>query len=174
MLSSVLAFIGTCSIKSCASAFCFNQSLKSRSSGFTQCFWTVQSEHDSFILGGNSCTALLTSEKFFKSASYESDVKTPTRLEIFAVLFTMLSLLCIISGGKELSLSKCALTTACAKCLVLSASLYIILRYASSLIAVFAFPVRYGFNQVSLTSSVSDFESKALLKWPNPSCHCRG
>ena len=44
VLSSVLAFDEVCFIKSCASAFSFNQSLKSRSFGLTQCFFSVKSD----------------------------------------------------------------------------------------------------------------------------------
>ena len=84
VLSSVLAFDEVCLIKSCASAFSFNQSLKSRSVGFTQCFFTVKSDQDSFRLGGNLWRAVLRSEALLRSESYESDLKTPTRLEIVA------------------------------------------------------------------------------------------
>ena len=70
--------------------------------------WTVKSGHDSFELGSNFCTAVLSSEALFKSASYEIDLKTPK----YSRLFMRLLLLCILNGGKELSLSRCALTTA--------------------------------------------------------------
>ena len=90
----------------------------------------------------------------------------------------MFSLLCIFSGGKELSLSKCALTTAwCWPNIfssALSASLYITPQYANSMMAVLAFPVTRVFKDVNLTSSVKDCESMALLNCPNHSCHCRG
>ena len=82
--------------------------------------------------------------------------------------------MCIFSGGKELSLSKCALTTACGwpnlRSSVLSASLYITLQYANSAIAVLAFPVTRVFRYVNLTSSDKDCESIALLNCPNHSC----
>ena len=72
---------------------------------------------------------MLRSEELLSSESYESDLKTPTRIQIVPELFLMLSLLCIFSGGKELSLSKCALTTAWGwpnlRSSDLSASLYI-------------------------------------------------
>ena len=84
VLSSVLAFDEVCFIKSYASAFSFNQSLKSRSVGLTQCFFTVKSDQDTFRLGGNFCTAVLRSEALLRSASYESDLKNPTTLEIVA------------------------------------------------------------------------------------------
>ena len=84
VLSSVLAFDEVCFIKTCASAFSFNHSMKSRSVGLTQCFFTVKSDQDFFRLGGNFCTAVLRSEALLRSASYESDLKTPTRLEIVA------------------------------------------------------------------------------------------
>ena len=84
LLSSVLAFDEVCLIKSCASAFSFNQSLMSRSVGLTQCFFTVKSDQESFRLGGNFCTAVLKSEALLMSESYESDLGTPTRLEIVA------------------------------------------------------------------------------------------
>ena len=84
VLSSVLAFDEVYFIKSCASAFSFNQSLKSKSVGLTHCFPTVKSDQDSFRLGGNFCTAVLRSEALLRSESYESDLKTPTRLEIVA------------------------------------------------------------------------------------------
>ena len=90
----------------------------------------------------------------------------------------MLSLLCIFSGGKELSLSKCALTTACGwpnlRSSVLIASLYITPQYANSAMTVLAFPVTRVFKYVNLTSSVKDCASMALLNCPNHSCHCRG
>ena len=89
-----------------------------------------------------------------------------------------LSLLCIFNGGKELSLSKCALTTACGRpnlrSSVLSASLYITPQYANSAMVVLAFPVIRVFKYVNLTSSVKDCESMALLNYPKYSCHCRG
>ena len=178
VLSSVLAFDEVCFIKSCAFAFSFNQSLKSRSVGLTQCFFTVKSDQDSFRLGGIFCTAVLRSEVLLRSDSYESDLETPTRLEIVAENFMIFSLLCILSGGKELSLSKCALTTACGwpnlRSSVLSASLYITQQYVNSEIAVLAFPVTRVSKYVNLTSSVKDCESTALLNCPNHSCHCRG
>ena len=90
----------------------------------------------------------------------------------------ILSLLCIVSGGKELSLSKCALTTAWGwpdlRSSVLSASLYITRQYANSAMAVLAFPVTRVFKYVNLTLSVKDCESMALLNCLNHSCHCRG
>ena len=82
VLSSGLGFEEVCFIKSCASAFFFNQSWKSRSVSLIQCFFTVQSDQDSFRSGGNFCTAVLRSEALFRSESYESDLETPTRLEI--------------------------------------------------------------------------------------------
>ena len=88
----------------------------------------------------------------------------------------MLSLLCILSGGKELSLSKCALTTACGRpnlrSSVLSASFYIKPQYANSAMASLAFPVTSVFKYVNLTSSVKDCASMALINCPNYSCHC--
>ena len=84
VLSPVLAFDEVCFIKSCASAFSFNQSLKARSVGLTQCFFTVKSDQDSFRLGGSFCTAVLRSEVLLRSESYESHLNTPTRLEIIA------------------------------------------------------------------------------------------
>ena len=140
VLSSFFAFINVCFVKSCASALCFNQSVQSRSVGFTHCFSTVKSEDDSSILGGNFCTAGLNSEAVFKSALYESDLKIPIKLEIVAEQFMILSQLYIFKGGKELSLSICALWLAklafkCSKCFFI--------RYAAlrTLIdCVFAFP----------------------------------
>ena len=73
VLSSVFAFIDVSFIKACASAFCFNQSLKSRIFRFTPCFWTVKSDQVFFILRGNFCTAVLSSEALSRSASHESD-----------------------------------------------------------------------------------------------------
>ena len=108
--------------------------------GLTQSFFTVKSDQDSFRLGGNFCTAVLRSEALLRSESNESDLKTPTRLEIVAELFLILSLLCFFSGGKELSLSTCALTTAWGspnlRSSVLSASLYITPQYANSVMAL--------------------------------------
>ena len=90
----------------------------------------------------------------------------------------MLSLLCIFNGGKELSLSKSALTTACGwphlRSSVLGASLYITPQYANSAMAILAFPVTRVFKYVKLTSSFKDCESVALLNCPNHSCHCSG
>ena len=71
VLSSLLAFDEVCLIKSCASAFSFNQSLKSRNVGLTQCFFTVKSNQDFFRLGSNFCTAVLRSEALLRSESYE-------------------------------------------------------------------------------------------------------
>ena len=82
LLSSVLALVPLSFIKSCASAFSFSQSLKSRKLGFTQSFLTVKSDQDSFILSGSFCTAVLRSAALFKSESYESVLKTLTRLEL--------------------------------------------------------------------------------------------
>ena len=82
LVSSVLALNAVFFIKSCASAFFFNQSLKSRKVGFTQCFLIVKSDHDSFVLGGSFCTAVLRSAALFKSELYESDLNNPTRPEM--------------------------------------------------------------------------------------------
>ena len=57
LVCSVLALNAVFFIKLCASAFSFNQSLKSGRVGFTQCFLTAKSDHDSFIMGGSFCTA---------------------------------------------------------------------------------------------------------------------
>ena len=70
LLSSALAFDEVCFIKSCASAFSFNQSMKSRSVGLTQCFFKVKSDQDSFRLGSNFCTAVLRIEALLRSESY--------------------------------------------------------------------------------------------------------
>ena len=90
----------------------------------------------------------------------------------------LLSLLFIFSGGKELSLSKCALTTACGwpnlRLSVLSASLYIKPQYAYSAMAVLAFPVTRVFKYVNLTSSVKDCASMGLLNCANHTGHCIG
>ena len=90
----------------------------------------------------------------------------------------MLSLFCIFNRGKELSLSKCALTTACGwpnlRSSVSSATLYITPQYANSAMAVLAFPVTRVFKYVNLTSSVKDCASMVLLNCPNFSCHCSG
>ena len=51
VLSSVLAVGEVCLIKSCASSLSFNQSLKSRSVGLTQCFLIVKSDPDSLRMG---------------------------------------------------------------------------------------------------------------------------
>ena len=82
LVSSVLALNAVFFIKSCALAFSFNQSLKSRRVGFTQCFLTLKSDEYSFILGGSFCTAVLRCAALFKSESYESNLNTPTRLEL--------------------------------------------------------------------------------------------
>ena len=59
IVSSVLVLVAVFFIKSCASAFSVNQSMKSSRVGFTQKFLTKESEHNSFILGGRFCTAVL-------------------------------------------------------------------------------------------------------------------
>ena len=85
VLSSVSAFANIYFINSCASASCINQSLKSRSVGFFQCFWAVKIDLDCFILCGNFCTAALRSEVLIRSfESFETDLKTPRKPEIFA------------------------------------------------------------------------------------------
>ena len=84
LLSSGLALVALCFIRSWASGLSLSQSLKSRRVGLTQCFLTVKSDHDSFMFGGNFCTAWLSREGLFKSASYHSDLKTPTRLDMAA------------------------------------------------------------------------------------------
>ena len=90
----------------------------------------------------------------------------------------MLSLLCILSGGKELSSSKWAQTTYWGRpnlrSIVLSASININPQYANSAMAVLAFPFTRNFEYVNLTSSVQDGESVALLICQKHSCHCRG
>ena len=90
----------------------------------------------------------------------------------------MLSILCIFNGGKELSLSKRALTTAWGwpnlRSSVISALLYITPQYANSTMAVLAFPVTRVFKYVNLTSSTKDCGSMALLNCPHRSCHYRG
>ena len=111
--SSGFALVELCFIRSWASAFSLNQSLKSRRVGLTQWFLTVKSDHDSFKFGGSFCTAWFSREALFKSASNDSDLKTPARLDLAAEWLMMLSLLCILRGGKLLILSKCAHTTAC-------------------------------------------------------------
>ena len=77
MFSSGLALVALCFIRSWASAFSLSQSLKSRRVGLTQCFLTVKSDHDSFMFVGNFCTAWLSREALFKSASYDNVLKTP-------------------------------------------------------------------------------------------------
>ena len=81
-VSSFLALVAVFFIKSCALALYFKQSLKSIRVGFTQCFLTVKSDHDSFILSGGFCLAVLRSGALFKSESYDSGIKIPTRLEM--------------------------------------------------------------------------------------------
>ena len=80
LVSSVLALVAVLFVKLSTSAFPFHQSLKSRRVGFTQCFLTVKSDHNSFILGGSFCTAELRSAALYESESYESDLNTPTKL----------------------------------------------------------------------------------------------
>ena len=130
ILDLVAAFFN----KLCVSAFSFKQLLKSRKLDFTQCFLIVKS--DSFILGRSFCTAVLRSAALFKSESYESDLKTQTRLEMHPQKLMMLSLLCIFTGGKLLSLSKWALTTVCGwlnlRSKVLNASFYIVTSASGS------------------------------------------
>ena len=57
LLFSGFALVALCFIRSWASAFSLSQSLKSRRVGLTQCFLSVKSDHDSFMFGGNFCTA---------------------------------------------------------------------------------------------------------------------
>ena len=78
LFSSGIALVALCFIRPWASAFSLSQSLKSWRVGLNQCFLTVKSDHDSFMFGGNFCTAWLSREALFKSASYDSDLKTPT------------------------------------------------------------------------------------------------
>ena len=87
VFSSVLAFDEVCFIKSCASAFSFNQSLKSMSAGLTQCFFTVKGDQDSFSLGGNFCIAVLRSEALLRSESYESDLGPQQDLKLLEKSF---------------------------------------------------------------------------------------
>ena len=70
--------------KDCGLQPFLSQLLKSMRGGLTQCFLTVKSDYDSFTFGGNFCTARLSREALFKSASYDSDLKTPTRLDMAA------------------------------------------------------------------------------------------
>ena len=51
---------------------------------------------------------------------------------------------------------------------------YMVPQYSISAIAVFALPVTSVFKYYSLTTSVRDAESMALLNWRNHSCHWRG
>ena len=78
LITEGLALVALCFIRSWASAFSLIQSLKSRRIRLTQCFLTVKSDHGSFMFGGNICTAWLSREALFKSASNDSDLKTPT------------------------------------------------------------------------------------------------
>ena len=78
LVTEVLFFSGfdlvsLCFIRSWASAFSLSHSLKSRRVGLTQCFLTVKSDHDSFMFVGNFCTAWLSREALFKSASYDRE-----------------------------------------------------------------------------------------------------
>ena len=84
LLSSGFAFVALCFIRLFASAFSLSHSLESRIVGITQCFLTVRSDHDSFMFGGNLCTAWLSREVLFNLTSYNSDLKTPTKLDITA------------------------------------------------------------------------------------------
>ena len=56
---------------------------RSRSVGLTQCFITVESDQDSFRLGGRFCTEVLRSEALLRSESYENDLKSPKRPKFF-------------------------------------------------------------------------------------------
>ena len=69
LVSSFITSNAVFFIKSCASGFSFSQLLKSRRVDFTQCFLTVKSDHDSFILGGSFCTTVLRSAALFESVN---------------------------------------------------------------------------------------------------------
>ena len=84
VLTSAPPFDAVCFRKSDASAFCFNWSWKTRSHGFTQWSWTMKSDQDSCVLGCDFCTAVSMSKALFKSALFQKDLKTLTRLEILA------------------------------------------------------------------------------------------
>ena len=84
LLSSGLALVAIGFTRTRALAFSLSQSLKSRRVGLTQCFLTVKSDHDSFMCGSNFCNAWLSREALFKSALYDSDLKTPTKLDMAA------------------------------------------------------------------------------------------
>ena len=88
----------------------------------------------------------------------------------------MLSLLCNFSGGKELYLSECDLTTACGYpklgSIFLNASIYIIPERVNSAIVFFTLTsVR---KYANLTPSGEDCKSIAFLNCPYPWCRCRG
>ena len=80
----VFALVALCFIRLWASAFYLGRSLKSISVGSSQCFLTVKSAHDSFMFGGDFCTASFCRKALFESASYDSDMKTSARLDICA------------------------------------------------------------------------------------------
>ena len=166
LLSSDFAWVALCFIRLWASAFSLSQSLKSRRVGLIQCFLNLKSDHDSFMFDGNFCTAWFSRKVLLKSASYDSDLKTPTRRNIAAELLLMLSLLCILGIVKWLSLTKCALTIACGwsnlRSKILSETLYIKPQQANSAIAIFALLVTNVLRYVNLRSSVSDCEPIAL------------
>ena len=56
----------------------------SRRLGLTQFVLTVESEYDFFMFVGNFRTAWLIREALFKSELFDSDLKTPTRLDMAA------------------------------------------------------------------------------------------
>ena len=90
----------------------------------------------------------------------------------------MFSILCCSSEGNWLNLSKWALTTDCGRLnfrsSVRRASWYIVPQYVNSAMVVFDLPVTSVLKHVSLTSSVRDSVSMALLNWLNYPSHRRG
>ena len=90
----------------------------------------------------------------------------------------MFPLLCIFSEGNWHNLSEWALTRACGwpnfRSTVRRASWYIVPQFANSAITLFALPATCVFKYISLTSSVGDAETMALLNWSKHSWHWTG
>ena len=163
LLPSGFALLVLCFTRTWASIFFLSQSLKSRRYGPTQCFLNGKSDHDSFLFRGNFCIAWLGREAPFKSAIFDSNLKALSRLVIVVEKLMALSLLCIFRGGQLLSLSKCALTTACG--------------WTNYVLKLLVYPCTFNHSKqtfviFALPSLLSDCESIALLNWSYHSCHC--
>ena len=98
---------------SCPSAFSFNHLLKSKSVGRCQLCLKVCIDQVSLRLGGKLLTAWFNRLTLFRSTLNDNDLETATRPDMAEEKLMTFSELCISSGGKVFSLSRCAPTMAC-------------------------------------------------------------